>query len=70
MPCYDAETARENDENRVAVPQLQERVHTLTRLLCEAGKIAMNGTMPSIELVDFWVNHAKEDAARGEPWTK
>lgn len=70
MPCYDAETARENDENRAAVPVLQERVHALTRLLCEAGRIAMFGGTPSQELQDFWLQHAREDAARGEPWTK
>jgi hypothetical protein len=70
MPCYDAETARENDENRAAVPQLQERVHTLTRLLCEAGRLVMNRGTPSKELVEFWLRHAQEDAARGEPWVK
>jgi hypothetical protein len=42
----------------------------LTRLLCEAGKIAMAGGKPSQELVRFWINHAQEDAARGEPWIK
>jgi hypothetical protein len=70
MPCYDAETARENDENRAAVPQLQERVHMLTRLLCEAGKIALLGGTPSKELVEYWIDHAKEDFKRGEPWVK
>jgi hypothetical protein len=68
MPCYDAEAARENAENREAVPKLQERVHELTRLLCDAGKSALYGKRPSQELVDFWINHAREDAERGEPW--
>jgi hypothetical protein len=70
MPCYDAETAREDAENRVAVPKLQERVHMLTRLLCEAGKVVVCDRTPSVELLEFWIKHAKEDAERGEPWVK
>lgn len=70
MPCFDAETARENAENREEIPRLHERIHNLTRLLCEAGKVVVVGKNPSPELMQYWTEHAKQDADRGESWFK
>lgn len=70
MPCFDAQTAREDAENRALVPELQARVHLLTRLLCEAGKVVMTDKAPSEELLKYWIAHAKQDADRREPWFK
>jgi hypothetical protein len=40
----------------------------LAKLLCSVGRAIKNGTEIPKEVTDWWDQHSKLDAKRGEPW--
>jgi len=77
MPCSDSRD-RENeriiyrdgrdpaDQEQISV--LRSRLDLLTDLLCKAGRARRNKTEIPAEVLQWWDDHCKRDAQRGEPW--
>lgn len=76
MPCYDAQAHRRTDASVEREEQIQNgiiqslrmRCDKLTDLLCQAGRARHKKTEIPGAVLDWWAEHCKLDAARGEPW--
>lgn len=73
MPCYDPRNspsymADEVDKLRDEITRLSKRAHAITELLCKAGRAWYGDTDIPQEVIDWWLDHARNDAAHGVPW--
>lgn len=69
MPCSCEgypDTYAEDREKRIK--ELLTMNDVLADLLCKVGRCCINRKPFPKEVIDWWDNHAKEDAKRGEPW--
>ena len=75
MPCFDTRDrikvvyAKGVDPSyRDEAERLSKRCKELTALLCKAGRARYHKTDIPVEVLNWWQEHCKIDAAHGEPW--